>query len=76
MVLSIKTAFLKISNLFERYRSWSIRRQASGLASLQGPAAIATTVGGLAAQPGGAVNNMLVAAVNQLTGKFIIFTYL
>ena len=76
MVLSIKTAFLKISNLFERYRSWSIRRQASGFAGLQGPAAIATTVGGLAIQPGGAVNNMIVAAVNQLTGNLIIFTSL
>ena len=76
MVLSINTAFLKIFDIFERYRSWSIRRQASGLGGLQGLAAIGTTGVGLAIQPGGAINNMIVAAVNQLTGKFIIFTSL
>ena len=79
-----KNDFLQvISNIFSGLRSRTSRmldtfggfgnlidRQAQGVGALQGVASIGAVAGGIAAQPGSAVNNFIVNAIEELVGKF------
>ena len=47
-----------------------IERQAAGGGALQGVASIGTVAAGIAAQPGGAVNNFILDTIEALVGKF------